>query len=141
MADNGAPAMPRFRIRTLMIAVGVIALILGSIGPDRRSSRRWTYHRAQVAIYARLEGSARKVHARESLAAADRESVRRAFVRDPSFVDEDPREVDRTVDRTIAHHLVPAEQSLAAARSWAEKWKDCEAAAFWCRDPFAPDVP
>jgi hypothetical protein len=133
--------MPRFRVRTLMIAVGVVALILGSIGPGRRAYRRWTYYLAQAAIYARLEGSARKDYARESLAAADRESVRRALIRDPSLAGKDPREVDRSVDRTIAHHRQQAEQSLAAARSWAEKRKDCETAALWCWDPFAPDVP
>lgn len=141
MGGNGATAMPRVHVRTLMIAVGVVALVLGSIGPGRRSYRRWTYHRAQAALYARLEATERTNHARESRAAADRESIRRALILDSRLAGKGPQEVDRAVDRTIAHHRRQADQALAAARSWAEKRQDCETAALWCWDPYAPDVP
>jgi hypothetical protein len=127
----------RFRVRTLMIAVGVAALLLASIGPARSWYRRWTYHRAQATIYARLEGTERGNYARESRTSADREAIRRGLMATRDFAEKSPQDVDRVVE----YHRQQAAQSLAAARSWAEKRRDCETAALWCWDPFAPDVP
>jgi hypothetical protein len=124
-----------------MIAVGVIALILGSVGPGRRWYRRWTYHRAQAAVYARLERTERANHARERQASSDRELIRRGLIRTPGIAGKSPRDIDRAVDRAVAYHHSRAEEALAAAGGWAEKRRDCETAALWCWDPFAPDVP
>jgi hypothetical protein len=133
--------MPRFHVRTLMIAVGVVALLLGSIEPGQRWYRRWTFYRDQAAVYSRLEGTERRNYARESRASADREAIRRGLMTTQGFAVKSPEEIDRAVDRTVAFHRQQAAQSLAAARDWAEKRRDCETAAFWCWDPFAPDVP
>lgn len=133
--------MPRFRVRTLMIAVAVVALLIAAIGPGRQWYRRWKHHRAQAAIYARLEGSARTDHAKEGGAAADREAIRRGLMQKPDFAARVSDEQERIIDNVVGFHKHRAEQSLAAARSWAEKRRDSETAAFWAFDPFAQEVP
>lgn len=133
--------MPRFRVRTLMIAVAVVALLITAIGPVKHCYRRWTFHRAQAALYARFEAKERTNHARESRRSADREAIRRGLVRSPDFVAQGAERQEKMVDNGVAYHRQYAAQSLAAARGWAEKRSDCETAAAWAFDPFAPDVP
>ncbi len=133
--------MPRFRVRTLMFAVGVVALILGSIRPGRQWYRRWSYHRSEAAIFARFERTERLNHARELQAAADRGKIRAGLMKTPEFVARGANEQERIIKNIIAFHRQQAGMSLAAARQWAQKRRDRETAAYWCWDPFAPDVP
>jgi hypothetical protein len=133
--------MPRFRVRTLMIAVAVVAILLAAIGPGRQWYRRWSYHRSEGARFARLEAAERSTHARENQAAADREAVRQGLRNSPEFANRATDEQERIVDNVVEFHRHNAAQSLGAARSWAEKRKDSESASFWAFDPFAPDVP
>jgi hypothetical protein len=145
MTGKGALAMPRFlprfRVRTLMITVAVVALLLAAIGPGRQWYRRWSYYRSESAMFARLEGTARMDHARESQASADREAIRLGLMKSPEFAAMSTDERERIIDNVVASHRQQAEQALAAARSWAEKRRDSETAAIWAFDPFAPDVP
>ena len=124
-----------------MIAVGVVALLLGSIGPGRQWYRRWSYHRNEAAMFARFEATERLNHTRERRAAGDRGKIRAGLMRTREFVVHGASEQERMIDNVVAFHRQRAEMSLAAARSWAEKRRDRETAAFWCWDPFAPDVP
>jgi hypothetical protein len=132
--------MPRFRVRTLMIAVAVVAIIMAAIGPASQWYRRWSYHRSEAARFARLEAKERSNHARENQA-ADREAVRQGLMASLEFTNRPADEQERIVDHVVEFHRRSAAQSLAAARSWAEKRKDSELASFWAFDPFAPDVP
>ena len=133
--------MPRFRVRTLMIAVAVVALFLGSIGPGRRWYRRWSYHHAQAVMYARAEATELRNNARERRAAADKAAIRTGLMKTPDFAARGADEQERLIANVVAFHQQQAVQSRAAARSWSEKRRDSETAAFWAFDPFAPDVP
>lgn len=132
--------MPRFRVRTLMIAVAVVALMIAAIGPAKQWYRRWSYHRSEAARFARFEAKERSNHTRENQA-ADREAVRRGLMASPEFAKRPTDQQERIVNSVVEFHRHNAAQSLAAARSWAEKRKDSESASFWAFDPFAPDVP
>jgi hypothetical protein len=133
--------LPRFRLRTLMIAVAVVAITLASIAPGRQWYRRWSYHRAEAARFAMMEARERTSHARELQAAADREAVRQGLLTSPGFANRPTDEQERIVDNVVESHRRFAAQCLAAARSWAEKRKDSELASFWAFDPLAPNVP
>jgi hypothetical protein len=133
--------MPRFRVRTLMVAVGVVALLLGSMGPVGRCYRRWSYHRSEAAMLGRLERAERLNHAREIQAASDRGKIRASLMNDREFTARDAGEQERIIDNAIEYHRHQARMSLAAAGQWAEKRRDHETAALWCWDPLAPDVP
>jgi hypothetical protein len=141
MVAKGAIAMARFRVRTLMIAAAFPALLLASIGPGRQWYRRWSYHRSQAAVFARLEGTERRNVARSRQSATDRGAIRSWLIDTQGFAGKSPQEVDRAIDRAAETHRQQADQSLAAANRWAEQRRDSETAAFWSWDPFAPDVP
>jgi hypothetical protein len=133
--------MPRFRVRTLMLGVGVVALFLGSIGPVRRCYRCWSYHRSEAAMLGRLERTERLNHTREIQAAADRGKIRASLMKTSDFTARGASEQERIIDNAVEFHRRQAGMSLAAAGQWAEKRQDHETAAIWCWDPFAPDVP
>jgi hypothetical protein len=133
--------MPRFRVRTQMIAVAVVALLLAAIGPGRQVYRRWSYHRAQAATFARLESKELQNAEQERTASADREAIRADLIKLRDFVAKDSEGRERVIDRVAESHKFQAEQALGAARSWAQKRRDSETAAFWAFDPFAPDAP
>jgi hypothetical protein len=132
--------MPRIRVRTLMIVVAVVALLLAAIEPCRRWHRRWSFHRAEAATFARMEAQERRNAERERAASIDREAIRAGLMKDPGFVARPPAEREKVVDGVAGFHEQRAEQSLAAARRWAEQRAGSESAAFWAFDPFAPDV-
>src|SRR5579871_2197796 len=68
--------MPRFRVRTRMVAVGVVALLLGPMGPVGRCYRRWSYHRSEAAMLGRWEQAERLNLTSEIRAASDRGKIR-----------------------------------------------------------------
>jgi Tfp pilus assembly protein PilE len=133
--------MPRFRIRTLMIVVAVVALLLAAIGPCRQWYRRWSFHRAEAVRFAKLEAQERLNTERERAFSADRGAIRARSMTMPHFAASPPGEREKFIDRVVEFHEQTAEQSQAAARRWAEQRKGSEAAAFWAFDPFAPDAP
>src|SRR4051794_36899225 len=118
--------MPRFRVRTLMIAVAVVALLLAAIGPGRQWYRRWSYHRAQAAAFARLESKELLNADRERAASADREAIRADLIKLRDFVAKDSEGREWVIDRVAESHKFQAEQALGAARSWAQKRRDSE---------------
>jgi hypothetical protein len=124
-----------------MIAVAVVALLLAAIGPGRQWFRRWSYYRSQAAMFARAERKARADHALATGASTDREAIRRGLLKTPDFVGSSAGEQERIVENVVEYHRQRAAQANAAAKSWAEKRRDCETAAIWAFDPFAPDVP
>ena len=69
------PPCLRFRVRTLMVIVALAALLMGSVGPGRRWYRRWSYHRSQATLFARLEGKERLESRRGCRAGSDREAI------------------------------------------------------------------
>ena len=131
----------RFRVRSLMFAVGVVALFLGSMRPGRQWYRRWSYHRSQAAMFARFEGRERLNHTRELQSAADRGPIRTGLMKTPEFGARGASEQERIIDNVVAFHKERAGMALASASQWALKRRDSETAAYWCWDPFAPDVP
>jgi uncharacterized membrane protein YccC len=133
--------MPRFRVRTLMISVAVVALLLGSIGPGKRGYRRWSYYRSQVAMYSQLEMRERLNRERELINAADRTAIKFRLINSQGLAGKSPQDVDRAIDRVVAFHKQQAAQALDAADRWGRNKRDSRTAAMWCWDPFAPDVP
>ena len=131
--------MPRFLVRTLMIATALVAVLLTLIGPIGRWSRRVAYHRSQAAVFARLEAKEILNHTAESAAAANREGIRAGLIAGQGFASH--AEEEAAVDRLVESHKQRAAQSQAAARRWAENRRDSETAAWWAFDPFAPGVP
>ncbi len=133
--------MRRFRVRTLMIVVAVIAVLLASVEPVRRVYRRWSYHRSQVARYRLLEGIEYSNNDRERKAAIDREAMASELMKTPLFVDKNPAAREKVISAMVRYHEQLAEQSLNSARRWARDRRDSETAMWWCWDPFAPDAP
>jgi hypothetical protein len=133
--------MPRFRVRTLMIVVALLALLMGAIGPGRRWHRRWSYHRSQAAVYGRLERQELLRTDREAKLASDRGAIRSALMRSPEFAATSPEGLERAVNATVSFHQSQSKEARAAATRWEEKRQLEETAALWCWDPFAPEVP
>jgi hypothetical protein len=124
-----------------MIVVALVGVLLGAIGPGMKWHRRWRYHRSEAAMFGRLESTERVIYAREGRLAADREAVRRQLMTGVEFASRPSADQERIVDQAVEFHRQNAASSRAAMRSWAEKRKDSETAAFFAFDPFAPDVP
>ena len=133
--------MPRFRVRTLMIVVAVLALLMGSVGPGRQWYRRWSYHRSQAAVYGRLEQRERSRTDQEARLASDREAIRATLTRSPEFAGKSSEELERAVNNAVSFHQYLSKQAQRTAADWEEKRRLEETAAFWCWDPYAPDVP
>lgn len=94
----------RVRVRTLMIAVALTALGIGSVGPGRQWYRRVSHYRAQAAVYARLEQSERLRGETELKAAADRAAIRAWLMNTPGFAGRSPEDQERAVDRVAGSH-------------------------------------
>jgi hypothetical protein len=133
--------VPRYRVRTLMIVVAVLALLMGSVGPGRQWYRRWSYHRSQAAVYGRLEQRERSRTDQEAKLASDREVIRATLTRSPEFAGKSSGELERAVNTAINFHQYRSKQARRAALDWEEKRRLEETAALWCWDPFAPNVP
>jgi hypothetical protein len=132
--------VPRFRVRTLMIVVGVIAFILGAIGPGRQAYRRWTYHRDQIARFAKFESRERAREASEANLASDREAIRTTLMTTPKFSDMSPEELEKNIDAHVTFHRSTSKQAKLAAEQWAEQRRTSEVAIWSSLDPFAPEV-
>jgi hypothetical protein len=133
--------MPRFRVRTLMIVVGIIALLLGLIGPARQWYRRWSYHRSQVAWIWRLEQAELIRADQEQLLATKRAAIRATLMTTPDFAAKSPADQENVINTTVQYHQTLSNEARVAAERWREKRRLEETAAclFW--DPYAPDVP
>jgi hypothetical protein len=134
-------AMRRIRIRTLMLIVAVLALLLGSVGPGQRSYRRWSFYRSQAAVFARLEQSERLRASQELKLSADREAIRATLEKSPGFESRSPADQETAINIAVEFHRLQSTEARLASQRWAEKRWDCETAALWCWDPYAPDVP
>lgn len=130
--------MPRFRVRTLMISVAVLALLMGLVGPGREWYRRWSYHRSQAAVYGRLEQNERLRTDLEAKLASDREAIRADLVKSPELAGKSPGELEKAVDATVSFHQFQSRQARRAAADWEEKRRLEETAALWSWDPYAP---
>jgi hypothetical protein len=124
----------------MMMLVAVLAVLLGSIGPGRQTYRRWSFYHSQAAVHGRLEQSERLRANREELA-ADRDAIRAALMTEPAFRSRSPADQDRAINTELEFHRLQSNEARLAANRWAEKRRDCETAALWCWDPYAPDVP
>jgi hypothetical protein len=133
--------MRRIRIRTLMLVVAALAMLLGSVGPARRSYQRWSFYRSQAAVFARLEQRERLRASREQNLSADREAVRATLMKAPEFESKTSGYQEAWINATVISHQLQSKEARLAAARWAEKRRDCETAALWCWDPYAPDVP
>ena len=133
--------MLRFRVRTLMIAVAIVALLLAAIGPGRQWYRRWSYHRAEAKRFAKFEAKERQNYEQERQRSENPEGIKSWLVNTQGFAGKSPQEIDRAVGQTVEYHKERAAQSLSAAKRWAVQRGDSETAAFWAFDPFAPNAP
>jgi hypothetical protein len=95
--------MPRFRVRTLMIAVAVVAIMMAAIRPARQWYRRWSYHRAEAARFAQFEAKERSNYTKEDQA-ADREAVRQGLMASLKFANRPTDEQERIVDNVVEFH-------------------------------------
>ena len=105
--------MPRFRVRTLMIVVAVLALLMGSVGPGRQWYRRWSYHRSQAAVYGRLEQRERSRTDQEAKLASDREAIRTTMTRSAEFAGKSSGELERAVNNAVNFHQYLSKQVAA----------------------------
>jgi hypothetical protein len=133
--------MRRLRIRTLMLVVAALAVLLGSVGPARRAYRRWSFCRSQAAVYSRLEKKERLRASREQNLSADREAVRTTLMKAEDFQSKSSGQQEARINATVAFHQSQSKEARLAAERWAEKRRDCEVAALWCWDPYAPEAP
>jgi hypothetical protein len=133
--------MRGIRVRTLMMLVAVLAVLLGSVGPGRRTYRRWSFYRSQAAVYARLEKNERLRESREQNTSADRDAIRATLKKSPGFESRSPTDQETAINSAVEFHRLESKEARLAAERWAEKRRDCETAALWCWDPYAPDVP
>jgi hypothetical protein len=132
--------MRSIRIRTLMILVAVAALLMGSIGPGLRWHRRWSVHRSRAATYAHFEKLERLRENREQILSVDREAIRATLRNTPDFDTKSPVDQDRAIDAVVMFHRLQSKEARLAAARCEENRRECETAAFWSWDPFAPDV-
>jgi len=109
--------MPRFRIRTLMIAVAIVALAIAAIGPGVAGYRRWAYHRADAVRYAKLEAQELLNQAKERAASNDREAIRADLEKAGEFRGKSREEQEAIIERVAEFHRRQADQSLAAVRN------------------------
>lgn len=132
--------MLRFRVRTLMIAAGVVAIALATVGPARRCYRCWSHYRSEAAFYANLEAKALSDRAME-VRAADPDVIRRRLMNFPEFANRSAEERERIVDRSAEKHRLLAVQFLTEAHHWAKSRRDSELESYWACIPFASDYP
>ena len=133
--------MRRIRVRTMMMLVAVLAVLMGSVGPGRRSYRRWSFYRSQAAVYGRLEQSERLRESRELKLLAHSEAVRARLMKEPEFQSNPSGHHQKVINDTVEFHRSQGQEARLAAQRWADQRRDCETAALWCWDPYAPDVP
>jgi hypothetical protein len=124
-----------------MLLVAVLAVLLGSIGPGRRSYRRWSFYRSQAAVYTRLEQRERLRADREQIMAADRNAIRASLMNSPGFETQNPVDQEKAIDAAVEFHRLQSKEARLAARRWQENRQQNETSALWCWDPYAPDVP
>jgi hypothetical protein len=124
-----------------MIAVGVVALFLGSIGPSRQLFRRWSYHRGQAAWLGRMEQRELLRAERERILSTDRDAIKLTLLNSPDFPGKNPEDQEKIIDATVMFHRSESKEAQRAAEEWREKRRLEETASWWCWDPFAPDVP
>ncbi len=133
--------MPRFRVRTLMIAVGVVALLIFSIRIGRQWFHRWSYFHAQAVRLAKFEAKEQANYETERKLASDRAAIRTGLMQTKDFQGLSASEQDRTIDNHVQFHRQIADQSLAASKNWGQQKRDLEQAEMTFWDPFAADVP
>jgi hypothetical protein len=124
-----------------MILVAFLAVMMGSVQPGLRSFRRWSFYRSQTTLYGRLEQSEKLRASREKNLGADREAVRAGLMKLSEFATRSPAEQETAINADLEFHRLQSKEARRAAEQWAEKRHDCETAALWCWDPYAPDVP
>jgi hypothetical protein len=133
--------MCRIRVRTLMMVVAVLAVLMGAVGPVRRTYRRWSFYHSQAAVYARVEQSERLRASREQIIAADLNAKRKTLKSSPDFEARSSAELETAIDAMVEFHLLKSKEARRTAdRCQENRWQN-ETAALWCWDPFAPDVP
>ena len=126
--------MPRFRVRTLMIAVGVVALLLGLVGPARQWYRRWSYHRSQVAWCWRLEQQELLRAEQEQLLSTQRDAIRATLMRTPDFAAKSQADQENVINATVKYHQTLSKEARRSAERWQDKRRLEETAAVWCWD-------
>jgi hypothetical protein len=133
--------MRRIRLRTLMILVAVLAVLMGSVGPGLRTYRRWSFYHSRASFHRRFEQSERLRASQEQKIAADREALRATLMKSTEFATRRPADLEAAMNAEVEFHRLQSKEARRAAERSAEQWRDCETAAFWCWDPYAPDVP
>jgi hypothetical protein len=133
--------VPRFRVRTLMIAVGVIALLLASIEPGWKAYRRWSYHRSQAAWCWRLEQAERVRADTEQGLAVNLDAIKATLMQSPDFAAKSEPDRRNMMDREAKFHQNQSDEARISADRWADRRSDEETAAWFCWDPYAPDAP
>jgi hypothetical protein len=133
--------MPRFRVRTLMIAVAAVALVLGSINPGWKAYRRWSYHRSQAAWCWRLEQAELRRADQEERLATRVDAIKAQLLGSPEFAERSPPEQERITSNVIGFHQSQRDQARVSAAIWKDRRRDEETAAWFCWDPYAPDPP
>jgi hypothetical protein len=133
--------MPRFRIRTLMIAVAAVALFLGSIKTGPKAYRRWAYHRRQVAWCLRLEKADLLRADREQRRAAEFEALKATQAHSPDFAAENQPDQEKIIDAAIKFHRSKSQEAQVSARQWADRRREEQMLSWFCWDQDAPDAP
>jgi hypothetical protein len=129
------------RIRTMMILVAALAVLMGSVGPGLRTYRRWSFHHSRASFYRRFEQSERLRSSREQKNAADLEALTATLMKSPELATSRPADLEAAMNAEVEFHRRQSKEARPAAERSVEEWWNCETAALWCWDPYAPDVP
>ena len=133
--------MRGIRIRTIMIAVALLALLMGLVGTGRRCYRRWSYHRSQAAWCWGIEQQELLRAEQEQLLWTKREAIRETLMKSRDFAARSQADQEKIINATVRFHQSLSEQARLSAERWEERRQMEETATWWCWDPYAPDVP
>jgi hypothetical protein len=124
-----------------MIAIGLIALLLGSIEPGWKAIRRWSYHRSQAAWCWRLEQAERDRADSEQRRAAYLDAVTATLMQSPDFAAKGQPDRQKMMDREVKLHQMLRDQARISAERFADRRREEQNLAWFCWDPYAPDAP
>jgi hypothetical protein len=133
--------MPRFRVRTLMIAVAAVALVLGSIKPTRKAYRLLSYRRSQAEWCRRAQRLDLLRADREQQRATELAAYKATWTRSPDFAARIQPGQEKIIDAAIEFHQTQSQQARVSARRWADRRREELTLAWFCWDPDAPDAP
>lgn len=95
--------MRRIRLRTFMTIVALGAVLTGSVGIGRRTSRRGSCHHSRATVFGRLEQKERVREAAERILADDRRSIGTTLSGSQGFATMNSAGQERAIAAVVSH--------------------------------------